>query len=125
MKILGVFILLIVIGSPVFASSLSSDGKLSFISLGGVSCGKWILAREDRGGNRSTYSFAEMYAIGFLTSYNIFTKDMYNILEGSDLDSASLFVDNYCKQNPLSSVASGLKMLVDELRPSARIRPPD
>jgi hypothetical protein len=49
---------------------------------------------------------------GYLSSYNRYAVDTYNILGRSDLEGAMLWVENYCKAHPLESFSDAVSSLV-------------
>jgi hypothetical protein len=59
----------------------------------------------------------ESYIAGWLTAYNAFTEDTNNIIPNG-LDGATLWINNYCTNNPLSDLDHALQELVTEAYPS-------
>jgi hypothetical protein len=80
---------------------------------GGSGCGEWVEAR--RNGTAGTPSAINMegWLLGFLsgTAYSS-GKDS---LRNTDPSSLFLWMDNYCKANPLSKVLDGAEQLNFEL----------
>ena len=111
MKTILIFIIILLLAKPVFAA----DKEGNFWAVGPLNCGFWI---KNRGNGKD--NLLDMYLAGFLTSYNFYNPNMGNILEGSDRESAALFIDNYCRQNALSSAVIGITRLIEELQTSAR-----
>jgi len=126
-KIFGVFILIMAMASPAFVRAfvLDSNGRGVYTDIGSTTCGQWILRRETEVLNPARVSYCQMYVLGFLNSYNRYTENMYNILGGSDLESATLFVDKHCRGNPLSYVDTGMIKLVGQLFPLAYTKHPE
>ncbi len=70
------------------------------LTVNGGSCGAWVKTRT----NNSTVQFMgwlEGYMSGLAVGYE------KNILQGTDSESIFLWMDNYCKANPLNGVADG------------------
>ena len=89
---------------------------------GDVSCGQYIEARAARA--KPAYDEALVIRIsapswlaGFLTAYNLLSPDTYNILGNSDMQSALVWLDNFCRANPLEDFSTAASALVAELYP--------
>lgn len=70
------------------------------------------------------YDSMSGWVAGYLTAYNQFTPDTYNILGNSDLIGVLLWIKNYCEKNPLDSAAAALKNLTPELYPRRTVKAP-
>jgi hypothetical protein len=55
---------------------------------------------------------------GYFTAFNRLSASTVNILGNSDLKSAMLWMDNWCKANPLKRIAQGMELLTEELYPN-------
>ena len=104
------------------ASGWTSDRNGEMWIQGDTTCGQYTDARA----GRATPKYDEALVIriaaphwlaGFLTAYNMLTPDTYNILGNSDLQSALIWLDNFCKANPLENISAGAAALVTELYP--------
>lgn len=77
---------------------------------GAASCGDWVVERANHGvgtfGN-------EAWLVGYLSG--IATVTNTNFLKGTDNPSLFLWMDNFCKSNPLSDVSDGGAKLYLEL----------
>jgi hypothetical protein len=113
---------LLVLLMLVSASGWARDKDGGMWVQGDTSCGQYIEARAAR----ATPKYDEALVIGimtpawlagFLTAYNMLTPDTYNILGSSDMQSALVWLDNFCKANPLERISTGAATLVNELYP--------
>jgi len=79
-----------------------------------LSCGKYIEHRsEPKGtGNNAADAF---YIAGWLAAYNYYTPNTCDILADRDLESGILWLDQYCRNNPLSTLQVGLIRLARSL----------
>jgi hypothetical protein len=75
-------------------------------------CGEYA---KDRAKNR-TLRYSSWIA-GYVTAYNSVSPDTYNILGKSNVNSAMLWLDNWCKAHPSENIAGGMHALVQELHP--------
>lgn len=93
----------------VLAFGLMLSGVASAVEIrGGPSCGKWLSDSDltFKHGN-------QMWLLGYLSGISlVLEKDS---LKGTDNPSIFLWMDNFCKANPLKSVADGAQDLFLEL----------
>lgn len=104
-----VFVLLLILIS-VSARAAGTDGTSAMI--GSISCGRYVENRKNQVWGQNEY-----WVAGYITAYNLWTPDTWDILGTSDLDSAMLWLETYCKANPLESLGMGMHYLINELRP--------
>lgn len=76
----------------------------------GSSCGQWV-SRADRPGFKNTI---EAWVVGYLSGIAFQSKS--DMLNGSDAPSIFMWVDNYCRSNPLEKLSSGTWELSQELK---------
>ncbi|MCZ6732537.1 MAG: hypothetical protein O7B27_08315 [Gammaproteobacteria bacterium] len=96
-------------------STSYSEGKIG-------SCGTYVAARDEgRRGKLYEENNHIGWAFGYLTAYNLLTPDTYDIIGQTDLSAILLWLENYCKRNPLARFAEAMVLLTDELHPE-RIR---
>ncbi len=57
---------------------------------------------------------------GYITAYNLHKPDVYSILGNADMESAQLWMDKYCQENPLNKLADGMEILTIELWPNRK-----
>ncbi len=86
------------------------------------SCGQYVTARdEERRGKYRKINTHITWIFGYLTAYNRQTPDTYDIKGQTDTEAMLLWLENYCKKNPLDDFADAMELLTDELHPK-RIR---
>lgn len=78
------------------------------IGMGTNSCGKWIEAAKNPVG-RAQY---RSWVLGFLTGVNWHSNSTQ--AKVPDAEAVMVFIDEYCKRNPLHIVALGAAALVQE-----------
>lgn len=76
---------------------------------GTYSCGFYVKSREL--GSTSPPS----WLLGFLSGANVYSSKKVDLLENVDHDSLFLWMDKYCKENPLAFMDDGAKLLLHEL----------
>jgi len=64
------------------------------------------------------------FVAGWLSAYNAYQNQTYDITAGKDLDSIMAWVDKYCRENPLEGLQSGLLHLTSELYDKRTIKNP-
>lgn len=107
----------------VIAALLGSAARVDAVSVrGGRSCGEWVADQEKAkrsGADASSLvatanaSADEAWLLGYLSGFAIGTgKD---VLNETHPKSVSLWMDNYCKANPLDPVSKGARSLAIEL----------
>ena len=107
--VIGFFAVMMLVATPVQAI----DGAGTYGSYGKRSCGQWI---EDRKPEHSSMQIMLTgWLAGYMTAANQWIEGKENWLEGSDIDSAMLWIDKYCRENPLSDSADAMVALMREL----------
>ena len=102
----------ITIFCAIFFIVFSAFAQRPVTILGAYSCGKWVEYRKE---NRTEISH---WVYGFLASENFklsYNPNMPDILLGVGPESLDLWMDKYCRENPLNSVSSGVTGLVIDL----------
>ena len=61
---------------------------------------------------RSTFG---LWLAGFITGANAYRRGKRDYIEGTDMDSAMLWIDKYCAENPLSHSGEAAYRLIEEL----------
>lgn len=113
-RMLLLFAALALVGAEVNAADM--DRK--YWKQGGFTCGKFV---EDRQRPDTRQRFTEVmmaWLAGYVTAYNYVVPDTTNILGGSDLNSAILWIENYCRARPLKDTADAAEALIDVLYPT-------
>jgi len=108
-----VLVLCFTFAAPVTAT----DKDKKFWVQGPVSCGEWISARKE---DRIMVAAFEFWIIGYITAFNAQKPDVYNIMGSTDTRSVYLWMDKYCRENPISYVHSGMQVLTVELWPNRK-----
>ena len=85
---------------------------------GAGSCGTWTAAKEEDTYARRVF---RSWALGYITAYNYQAPDTYDVRGQTDTSGILLWLENYCKQTPLTDFAQAMELLTDELHPK-RIR---
>ena len=104
------------IASPI---AQGSDEKGVYWSVGSVGCGKYIEIKA----NVASKNLVNWYLAGWITAYNMVKPNTYNILGGKDLDGVNLWLENYCRANPLKNMLDGMEDLSTELYPKRHKTP--
>src|SRR4051812_16311657 len=74
--------------------------QAEFISKGSARCGQWLEART----KNQALSY-EFWLLGFLSG--LAAGEDSNVLQSSDPASLEFWMDNFCRADPLSNVATG------------------
>jgi hypothetical protein len=91
------------------------DATGNYSSVDATSCGDYINARRNTDG--VFYAQITFWVSGYLTAYNTLSSDTYDILGSTDHKSAMLWLENYCKENPLKNMGTGMTAFEVELFP--------
>ena len=62
--------------------------------------------------------YQEVWILGFITGTGLVLEASGKQQKVTDADAAAAYIDNYCRENPLSSIMEASQMLVVELMPS-------
>lgn len=91
------------IGTPTYADGIYITGV--------VDCGKWVEGRST-----SSAQILEGYVIGMMNGLALGSGVEFWFASGSKLEAAQvhLWMDKYCRENPLSSVVTGTVALMNE-----------
>ena len=104
------FLLLVVPGSGM---GTDADGRYEVYAFGLHSCGTFVEARR----NRDDFLFATWFT-GYMTAVNQLSHTAYSMLGTSDIEGAMLWIENYCRKNPLEPFAvASHALLLFELYP--------
>ncbi len=96
------------------AHAQSSSGQFMLIGAGTASCGKYIAASS----KENLAAFFVSWAQGFLSGMNIGSTRAVNkeFVVLPDDDTIKLYLDKYCRNNPLKTPLDGALDLYDEIR---------
>ena len=89
--------------------------------VGGAPCGTWMLDRANKNDDwpaQSNMNWLVGYLSGLSMGFNL------EALAGAKNESLALWMDNYCKANPLNFVADGALKLFLELVKSKQVASP-
>ena len=78
--------------------------------LGSFSCGKWINTPK----HTSEYFQLRYWVFGYLSGINM--ESGADFLRGRDADGLTVWIDNYCRRNPLHAITQATNELIKELR---------
>lgn len=94
-------------------SGAAEDDITHVLSFEDTSCGAWARSQSDKY-RRQVYLY---WFRGFVSGYN-FENRIYQVTLNSmpDQDTLSLYVDKFCRENPLSQFVAAAFPLVRELR---------
>ena len=96
-----------------FGSSLPKDLK---------SCDNYLTALDDcLNGHCYKQNLYNAWLNGYISAYNAYVDDIYNIIGGRDSASLNYWLANYCKKNAQGSFDTAVENLMTELKPQ-RIR---
>jgi hypothetical protein len=82
-----------------------------YVTQGATSCGSYVEQRKDQ--ESSAYKDTAMWVSGYLIAYNFLAPDTTNIRGNPDLNDAMLWLEKWCRANPLKSVADGMEALTN------------
>ena len=113
MKKTALALLFILMASPATAA----DANYAYSSRGFIacSCGQYINAIDT--GDVLTEGGMGNAFLGYITAFNRITPDVYDILGGQHPDGATLWLENYCRENPLHHFTEAIAALIAELWP--------
>lgn len=87
--------------------SLNANASAVTVIGGNISCGKWVEARKQNSG-----AYYQEYFLGFLSGLAMgLNKDF---LINMDMESISLWTDNYCQSNPTDGLVRAGIMFKNE-----------
>jgi hypothetical protein len=106
-----------------FAVTLSCTGARSadWTSFGLIDCGQWVIAA---GTNKSTYkTWLAGYLSGLNGGHNLWVNNKLDPLDQlGSMDQAYVWMDNWCRTNPLEKLTHGGMVLYEELTTRAAKR---
>ena len=96
------------------AICLAAQNSFAYITFGAPDCGQWLKA------NSVAQARDESWLLGFLSGMNASAFGKVDVLEPlSSARQAVVWMDNYCRKNPLSNVNDGGIRLFWELEDKA------
>ena len=88
--------------------AISADAAFG-TEYGGVTCGKWL----EYNTGQARY-VAKVWLAGWITAANFLNPGSVDIINGN-MPGAVAWIDNWCRQNPMKTVALGAFQLRSEL----------
>ena len=108
--------------ATVNASDIDQRYSVSYAEGKMGSCGQYVTARDEgRRGEYRDHNLHFTWILGYITAYNYQAPDTYDVRGQTDTSGILLWLENYCKQTPLTDFAVAMELLTDELYPN-RIR---
>jgi len=84
-----------------------AQGNHAVWGIGQTSCHGYNRARAASG-----FGEHKAYLMGYLTAYNTFTPNTYNVAGSKDLNGILAWLDEYCKKNAIDSFERALSQMV-------------
>lgn len=110
-------LIIIFLSSSVARVEAQSSGH-ALAGIGTASCGKYIADKSIAGVENMLVSWVQGYLSGMNVAENAITKEPFVLLP--DSDSIALYIDKYCRDNPLESPIGGAIQLYHDLRLNAK-----
>ena len=111
----AVLVSLLVFSAPGY--SADENGLANAIGIS--SCGEWVKERTAD----SVLSWQDKtWIAGYLTAYNRQTPDTWDIQGNTDIESIFLWLDKYCRENPLENLGGAMADLTEELYPNRTVK---
>jgi hypothetical protein len=114
MKNLPIILILLL---SISAHASDKSGNYAILGAGTSSCGSFVEARKN-----ATATMYRTWLTGYFTALNLMSPDTYNLLGSTDIDGAILWVENYCRANPIKNFENAAQALWVELLPSRQKR---
>lgn len=93
-----------------------AETDVAIWGIGQISCGRFIQERERRAGPYGSYDATfRQWLLGFITALNWSEPQRRDLLAGADAEGAMLWVENYCRAQPLDTFFDATVALQREL----------
>ncbi len=112
MKLIMVLVLVLLV-MPTGSYGMDSNNRYVIRGMGGHSCAEYNQTWR----NPSSRSPFWNWVGGYVTAYNRWRSNTYDIMSKRDIDSLRGWLDNYCKENPHKSFEDAVGALMSELHP--------
>jgi hypothetical protein len=112
-----IFVLAMSLFSPATATVNAADinDKYSYALPEGKigSCGQYVAARDEarRTSDNRIVNVHIYWIFGYETAYNLLAPDTYSISGDTDILAMLLWLENYCKENPLVTFPEAMQLL--------------
>ncbi len=95
------------------ASANAADSTGDYVTVS-ESCGTFV--RDYTRGGSLRYQ-SQAWVNGYVSAYNRLMSDTRDIRGGTDMESMMLWLNNYCREQPLKSLDDAMEVLTKELFP--------
>jgi hypothetical protein len=95
------------------ATAAESPATYAVLGPGTISCATWAQQRRDDGYPAVA---AGDWVLGYATAFNEYVAAGGEATRGTDSAALFVWIDNYCRANPLDSLAMASRHLVDVLK---------
>ncbi len=114
--------LLLAITSLLSAGAFGATEKEPYMvkGAGNGSCENFVSERRDR---TDTYKIYGGWIAGYLTGYNRYTEDTFDIVPWQGIDLLAVLLDNFCRKNPEVRFINAVDAMIASLLPT-RLRNP-
>ncbi len=122
-----IFLLAMSLFLPATVNAEDIDGNYHVLTPTGAigSCGQYVAARDKaRRGEYRDQNLHFSWMLGYITAYNYQTPDTYDVRGQTDTLGILLWLENYCKQTPLTDFTVAMELLTDELHPKRTRKAP-
>lgn len=93
-----------------FTIAAAASSEASVLIRGAAKCGSWV---SDRNVGGALTAANEFWLLGYLSGLAVGAR--LDFMRTADPKSLELWMDNYCRNNPLDSIATGADALATEL----------
>jgi hypothetical protein len=96
------------------AQAADADGRYAVLGTGQSSCNSYNESRAAGSGNDPYKAFVT----GYISGYNAFVPETYNLAATRALDDVLGMLDGYCQEKPMDSFEAALHHVTDVLKDS-------
>lgn len=112
-------LLLVLMGAMPLAFGADSQG--TYKVYGAASCGDYVDERAKRDSSKQIhYSQTRFWVAGWITAYNSLAQDTNDIMGNADMPSVLLWLEGYCKANPLEHLSDAMQAFTIQQRPKRK-----
>jgi hypothetical protein len=115
-----IFLLTVIVLGTDTRQILAAERRETITVFSPIECKAWLAdrKREKRKGDFDSFAATsnKLWLNGFLTGLNVADTSGKDILHAVDSETAALWIDRYCTQNPTSTVTEAATYLFIELR---------
>ena len=97
------------------ALAATTDEKYVIKGAGNGTCERFVAEREAQS---QAYALFGGWLAGYITAYNQFTDETFDIAPWQNLDLLAAFLDNFCRQNPDLAFVSAVGAMISALQPT-------